>query len=185
MLKLFDTVLFTGGDTDAASKTLLGVATDNVKQYFLILVSLLLNINSQYTWLVVFHVFDTFRNFFLIIYVKVVLRWKNRSWFFFLHNLKDIIVINNCAKFHPKIRWNKGSNLRVKFVFYTAAIKMTELGRMCRVRPQPSWPWHWLKNNINFLLTESMVITGKYQTEVLTVRTQPTGRGSYIKDRDD
>ena len=53
-VKILDTVLCTGGDTDAASKTLLGVATDNVKQYFLILVSLLLNINSQYTWLVGF-----------------------------------------------------------------------------------------------------------------------------------
>ena len=41
----------------------------------------------------------------------------------FLHNLKDIIVVSNCAKFHPKI---------LKFLFYTAAIKMTELGRMSR-----------------------------------------------------
>ena len=55
-----------------------------------------------------------------------------KSIVIFLHNCKDIIVISNCAKFHPKIRWNKGSNLRVKFVFYTAAIKMTELGRMSR-----------------------------------------------------
>ena len=34
----------------------------------------------------------------------------------------------------------------------------------------------------NFLLTESAVITGKYQTEVLTVRIDPIGRGPYIKD---
>ena len=40
-------------------------------------------------------------------------------------SFKDIIAISNSAKFHPKIRWNKGSNLRVKFVFYTTAIKMT------------------------------------------------------------
>ena len=38
-------------------------------------------------------------------------------------------------------------------------------------------------SNIYFLLTESAVITGKYQTEVLAVRTEPVGRGSYIKDR--
>ena len=55
-----------------------------------------------------------------------------KSLVIFLHNLKDIIVISNCAKFHPKIRWDKGSNLRVKFVFYTAAIKMTELGKTSR-----------------------------------------------------
>ena len=45
----------------------------------------------------------------------------------------------------------------------------------------------------NFLLTESVVVTGKYQTEVLTVRTKPlgrgpvgrgpVGRGPYIKGR--
>ena len=34
-----------------------------------------------------------------------------------------------------------------------------------------------------FLLTESAVITGKYQTEVLAVLTEPVGRGPYIKDR--
>ena len=51
---------------------------------------------------------------------------------FIVHNLKNIIVISNCAKFHPKIRWNKGSDLRVKFVFYTTAIRITELGRMSR-----------------------------------------------------
>ena len=51
-----------------------------------------------------------------------------------LNNLKDIIVISNSAKFHPKIRSNKGSILRVKFVFHTAAIKMTELGRISRGR---------------------------------------------------
>ena len=33
---------FEGGDTDAASKALLGVGSDGVKQYFLILVSLYL-----------------------------------------------------------------------------------------------------------------------------------------------
>ena len=37
--------------------------------------------------------------------------------------------------------------------------------------------------NTNFLLTESVVITGKYQTGVLTVRTKPGGRCTYIKDR--
>ena len=36
----------------------------------------------------------------------------------------------------------------------------------------------------NFLLTESALVTGKYQTEVLTVWTEPVGRGPYIKDRD-
>ena len=55
-----------------------------------------------------------------------------KSLVIFLRNLKDIVVISNCAKIHPKIRWNKGSNLRVKFAFYTATIKMTELGRMSR-----------------------------------------------------
>ena len=69
--------------------------------------------------------FNTVLNF------KVVLQWKIASDFY-LHKFKDITVISNCAKFHPKIRWNKGSNLRAKFVFYTAAIKMTELGRMSR-----------------------------------------------------
>ena len=47
--------------------------------------------------------------------------------------MKKFLVIFFFA-FHPKIRGNKGSNLRVKFVFYTAAIKMTELGRMSRSR---------------------------------------------------
>ena len=65
--------------------------------------------------------------FFLVIHVirrlKWFFRWKITRGFFFLHNRKDIIVISNCAKFHPKIRWNKGSNIRVKFVFYTAFIK--------------------------------------------------------------
>ena len=36
--------------------------------------------------------------------------------------------------------------------------------------------------NLNFLLTENPVITGKYQTGVLTVRTDPRGRDPYIKD---
>ena len=35
-----------------------------------------------------------------------------------------------------------------------------------------------------FLLAESAVITGKYQNEVLTVRTAPVKRGLYIEDRD-
>ena len=40
------------------------------------------------------------------------------------------------------------------------------------------------EREINFLLTESAVITGKYQTsQVLTVRNEPVGRGPYIKDR--
>ena len=55
-----------------------------------------------------------------------------KSLVIFLHNFKDIIVISNGANFHPKIRWNKGGNLRVKFAFYTATIKMTELRRMSR-----------------------------------------------------
>ena len=41
-----------------------------------------------------------------------------------------------------------------------------------------------LKKSINFLLlTDSAVIMGKYQTEVLTVRTEPVRRGAYVKDR--
>ena len=34
------------------------------------------------------------------------LKWfsDEKSLLVFLHNLKDIIVISNCAKFHPKIR---------------------------------------------------------------------------------
>ena len=47
-----------------------------------------------------------------------------------LHNLKDIMVIGNRAKFHLEIHWMKGYTLRVKFVFYTAAIKITKFGRM-------------------------------------------------------
>ena len=36
---------------------------------------------------------------------------------------------------------------------------------------------------INFLLTKSVIITGKYQTKVLTGQPKPVGRGPYIKDR--
>ena len=36
---------------------------------------------------------------------------------------------------------------------------------------------------INFVLTESAVITGKYQTKVLAVRTKAIARGPYIKDQ--
>ena len=43
-----------------------------------------------------------------------------------LHNLKDIMVIGNRAKFHLEIHWMKGYTLRVKFVFWSAAIKVTE-----------------------------------------------------------
>ena len=35
----------------------------------------------------------------------------------------------------------------------------------------------------NFLLTESAVITEKYQTGVLTVRTEPVGRARSVHDR--
>ena len=34
------------------------------------------------------------------------------------------MVISNRAKFHFKIRWMKGYTLRVKFVFWSAAIKV-------------------------------------------------------------
>ena len=36
--------------------------------------------------------------------------------------------------------------------------------------------------NIKFLLTVSMVITGKYQTKVLTVWTESGEQGPYMKD---
>ena len=35
----------------------------------------------------------------------------------------------------------------------------------------------YYEQNINFLLTESAVVTGKYQTEVLTIRDTVSGRG--------
>ena len=92
---------------------------------------------------------------YVIYYVKVVLRWKNCSWFF-LHNLKDIIVISNCAKFHPKIRWNKGSNLRVKFVFYTAAIKVAECEKNVSRRALTSTR-HRLNKNNDLLLTTTTI----------------------------
>ena len=61
--------------------------------------------------------------------------------FIFTRNLKDIIVISNCAKFHFSF---KGSNVCVKFVFYTTAIKITELGRMSR---EEVMRCHSLNNN--------------------------------------
>ena len=45
------------------------------------------------------------------------------------------------------------------------------------------WTTRTVATCTNFLLTESAVITGKYQTEVLTVRTERVGRGPYIKDQ--
>ena len=44
----------------------------------------------------------------------------------FLLNLKDIMVISNRAKFHFEIRRMKGYTLRVKFVFWSATIKVAE-----------------------------------------------------------
>ena len=35
----------------------------------------------------------------------------------------------------------------------------------------------------SYILTESAVTTGKYQTEILTIRTKLGGRGPYMKDR--
>ena len=35
----------------------------------------------------------------------------------------------------------------------------------------------------NFLLTESVVVTGKYQTEVVTGWMEPVGQDAYIKGR--
>ena len=43
-----------------------------------------------------------------------------------LHNLKDITVISNRAKFYFEIRWKKGYTIRLKFVFWSAAIKVVE-----------------------------------------------------------
>ena len=39
-----------------------------------------------------------------------------------------------------------------------------------------------IKKIKNFLLTENAVITGKNQTGILTERTEPRGRGPYVKD---
>ena len=36
------------------------------------------------------------------------------------------MVISNRAKFHFEIRWMKGDTLCVKFVFWSAAIKVAE-----------------------------------------------------------
>ena len=37
--------------------------------------------------------------------------------------------------------------------------------------------------SINFYLTEIAVITENYQIKILSVPTEPVGRGPYIKDR--
>ena len=53
--------------------------------------------------------------------LKWFLRWKN-VLYFFLHNLKDIMVISNRAKFHFENLLKE----RLYFVFWSGAIKVDE-----------------------------------------------------------